>query len=276
MAIRRLISLQRCRLFSIALLLLMGSAILPAQEETGEKHWSPDRALYAIRMPGEKVGKGIARERFGIYAANGKQISMIYIWETDPDGAVIAPEIRGCEKWGWIDASRLFCEGSSNPSTGVYRYFNARLGQEIGERVGSEFTWSPDISTIANFGNVPHFMDWDRKSDTLEIEKYRYPDKENGIRHLFRSQIAWSPDSRWAAIVDQECYQHACGFRLIVVRSKTGGQILCGLKYHEMDKEEWPGKHDFSLEWKETKIIVGLPSGGTEVVDIKDALRFLD
>ena len=258
MAIRRLISLQRCRLFSTALLLLMGSAMLPAQEETGEKHWSPDRALYAIRMPGEKVAKGSARECFTIYAADGKRVSMIFIWDTEPDGAD-SIGIRGCESFGWIDSSRFLCEGTMNPSTGVYRYFDARSGRELGERIGLGFTWSPDNSRIANFGNVPHFGDWDRKSDSFEVENHRYPDQDNDVRHLFRSRISWSPDSGNAAILDQQCYGNACGFRVIVIRAGTGGQILCNLKYHDTEKAAWPAKHDFLLEWNGTKITVGLP-----------------
>lgn len=58
--------------------------------------------------------------------------------------------IRGCESSGWIDSTRVYCEGTFNPSMVIYRWFDAMSGKEIGESFGSEFTWSPDRTTLAN------------------------------------------------------------------------------------------------------------------------------
>jgi hypothetical protein len=250
-------------------LLLFGSGV-SAQDDI-----SPDLALYAVRMPGEKIGKGNALERFEIHASDGKQVSVINIWVTEPDGTGRVG-IRGCESFGWIDSSRFFCEGTLNPSTGIYRYFDAKSGQELAERIGSEFTWSPDLSKIANFGNVPHFGDWDHKSDSLEVGNHRYPDGNDSGRHLFRSGIAWSPDSRKIAVVDHVYYGDADGFRVVAMRADTGLQLLCELKYHETNKDKWPAQHDFSLEWDGTKIIVEPPAGETEEIDLKPASRWIN
>ncbi len=249
-------------------LLLLSSVQLPAQDENEEKNWSPDQALYAMRLPGEKVGKGYARERFTIYAADGKQVSMIYLWEIEPDGTQTVGT-RGCESFGWIDSNRFFCEGTINPSTGVYRYFDAKSGRELGERIGLGFTWSPDLTQIANFGNVSHFSDWDRKSDSLEVGKYHYPEGgwNDKDRHLFRSSITWSPDSRRAAIVDHRISDN--GFYLVAIAAATGKQFIWRLRFNETGEDEWPAQHDFTLEWSGKKVTVRLPSGGTEVVEVR-------
>jgi hypothetical protein len=257
-------------LFLILSVLILSCISSPAQEEEETKNWSPDGSFYAIDLPGAAVGKGRAQERFEIHAADGKLVSTIYVWTTEPDGSEQIPGIRGCEGSGWIDSTRFYCEGSSNPSMGIYRYFDAQSGREIGERVGSEFTWSPDNSRIANFGNVPHFSPSEYKSDSLEVGKYRYPsggwnDKES---HLFRSGISWSPDSLKAAVVDHRGSDNR--FYLVVVSAKTGKQFLKCLNYEESEgHDDWPAPHDFSLQWDETKLTISPPRGDHEVVEVR-------
>jgi hypothetical protein len=159
---------------------------------------------------------------------------------------------------GWIDSRRFFCEGSVNPSTVIYRYFDARSGKEIGERIGLEFTWSPDNSEIANYGNVPHFMDWDLKSDSLEIGKHNYPRDNDGDRHLFHSGITWSSDNKKVAIVDHRLKKNA--YYLVVV-SVTGTVFERKLQWNKKAEDEYPPERDFQLQWKGSKLIVTPPDG---------------
>jgi hypothetical protein len=224
-----------------------------AQEDGQLKIWSPGGKMYAMRLPREQAKRDDVVESFRIHTADGKKVSMIYIEEPS----------RGCEDIGWIDARRFFCEGSINPSTVIYRYFDAISGKEIGERYGSDFTWSPDNLKIANFGNVPHFTDWNLKSDSLEIGKHRYPKNDDGERHLFHSGITWSPDSEKVAIVDHQIKKSA--YHLVVV-SITGKVFECRLKWNSADKEkdEYPAERDFKLQWNGNKIMVAPPGGGID------------
>ena len=135
---------------------------------------SPDKKLYTVEEQGQKIGQGEERERFSVFTSGGQPVSVLHIWLTEPDGTGRV-HIRGCESSGWIDSARFFCEGSINPSTGIYRWFDARTGKELGEAGGSQFTWSPDRTELAHFGNVPHFTDVDEKSDSLEVGDYTWP-----------------------------------------------------------------------------------------------------
>jgi len=248
--------MSRC--IAIAAALLSLTAVQLSSQNINEGiEWSPDKKLYAIILPGKIVGKRESCQRFEIHVADSKPISMVYVGESDP-----AP--RGCERWGWIDSKRIYCEGSLNPSTGVYLYYDARPGRQMGERWGNEFTWSPDKSKIANFGNVPHFSDWDRKSDSLEIENYKFPKEEGTERHIFRSAIYWSPDNKKAAIVDHQLQKNA--FFLIVISAETGEIFMRQLKYNETVKDEWPGNLNYLLKWNGAQIIAHTPAGAAEEI----------
>src|SRR5579859_7367290 len=106
---------------------LLAIVFFPCTRAGGEDSpvWSPDHILYAVDSPGERVGKGQERERLVVFNQRGKKIAVAHICETEPDGTMRVG-IRGCESWGWVDSTRLFCEGSINPSTGIYLVFDAR------------------------------------------------------------------------------------------------------------------------------------------------------
>lgn len=64
--------------------------------ECNKKNWPADQALYAVRLPGKGSGKGKAQGQFAIFAADGEQISTVYIWDTEPNGdGRVSP--RGCD-----------------------------------------------------------------------------------------------------------------------------------------------------------------------------------
>src|SRR5712692_195131 len=126
---------------------------LPPQTD---RRQSPDRTLYVVAEPGQRVGKGEERERLVIHTAGGAQVAIAHVWLVEPDGTGRVG-IRGCEDWGWVDNSRLFCRGTINPSTEIYLVFDAKTGNELQELGGTNFVWSPDHGHLASFGNVPHF-----------------------------------------------------------------------------------------------------------------------
>ena len=207
--------------------------------------WSPDHKLYAVSLPGKRIEKGEERERFVIYTERGEEIAVAHIWNIEPDGTWRVG-IRGCERWGWIESARLFCEGSINPSTGVYLEFDAKSGRELRELIGNNFVWSPDRSLIANFGNVPHFSWVEQKSDSVEIQGKRlYPDEKDTEQHWFRSELVWSPDNRSLAVVDHRRKQ---GSLYLVIVGVTGR--ISEYKLHwQIPLEEWVPKLDFSVRW---------------------------
>ena len=217
-----------------------------------ERHWSPSRKYYAVSQPGRTVGQGEEQERFVIYTGRGKRVSIAHIWTKEPTGARRVG-IRGCERWGWIDDARLFCEGSINPSTGVYLVFDAATGRELREHIGSHFVWSPRHSRVASFGNVPHFTPEENKSDSLEIDgRVVYPGKDDRERHWFRSQPVWSADGRQVAVVDHR--QSDSSLWLIIV--SIDGRVAAELLARGVPRTEWPPKRDRSLRWGRQRFVV--------------------
>jgi hypothetical protein len=232
-----------------AILIGLAAGVMAAQTRIP----SPDGKLYAVSEDGPKEGKGEEIGRYGIFTADGKRVSVIHIWLTEPDGTGRVG-LRGCESSGWIDAARFYCEGSINPSTGIYRWFDATTGRELGERGGSEFTWSPDRKTLANFGNVPHFMDLEFKCDSLEFGEKTWAPEGEKEQHWFRSHLSWSPDSKFVAVVDHQRRVRKA-FYLEILDAKTGAHTEQKLSWPD-EADEWFPDHDFDIEWAAAQVTV--------------------
>jgi len=227
------------------------------------RRWSSDHRWYALSAPGQRVGNGQERERLVVYTSADVQVAVAHVWLVEPDGTMRVG-IRGCEDWGWIGATRLFCEGTINPSTGIYLVFDAKSGRELRELAGSNFVWSPDQSKIANFGNVPHFSAVENKSDSLEIEgKLVYPSVESAEQHWFRSEPVWSADSRRVALVDHRRKQNAV---YLAVAAVTGNNSAYKLPW-QVPLEDWPPDLDFSVRWEGKRVVVR-HAGMTQIVTV--------
>jgi hypothetical protein len=240
-------------------LITFSAAFLSAQERIP----SPDNKLYAVAGNGRKIDRGEERERFTVFTFQGRPISVLHIWLREPDGSY-RTGIRGCESFGWIDSNRFFCEGSVNPSTGTHRWFNARTGKELGEAIGSQFTWSPNRTVLALFGNVPHFSRPDEKSDSLEIGAHRWPPESpaESEQHWFRSGLSWSPDSKHVAVVDHQRRTRKAFF-LEIVDAKTGKTTEHRLQWPD-ELDDWYPDHDFEIRWSAGQVAVR--RAGTEQV----------
>ena len=217
---------------------------------------SPDDKLYAVAQAGQKVGKGEEIGRFAIFRSAGDQpASILHIWLTEPDGTARVG-IRGCESFGWIDNTRFYCQGSINPSTGVYLWFDATTGKELGEALGDDFVWSPDHRALANLGNVPHFSPADSKSDSLEVAGHVWPPagSSDGEQHWFRSDLSWSPDGKYVAVVDHQ-RRKSKAFYLEIIECATGKAIEHKLHWAD-EADEWPPDHDFAIHWSAAEVTV--------------------
>jgi len=216
---------------------------------------SPDNKFYAVEEKSQKVGQGEEIERVSIFTADGKLVSVLHVWLTEPDG-MGRIYFRGCESSGWIDSTRFFCEGSFNPSQEIYRWFDVRTGKEIGETAGSEFTWSPDHTKLAQFGNVGHFWPEDVKSDWVEIGSKTWPANlaHDPEQHWFRSVLTWSPDSKLIAVVDHQ-RRIRKAFFLEIVDAKTGKATEHKLQWPD-EADEWYPDHDFIIEWTGNQVTV--------------------
>jgi len=227
----------------------LGALQPPQQADT---KLSPDRTLYAVAERGQRVGKGEERERLVIYTARGARVAIAHVWLVEPDGVGRAG-IRGCEDWGWVDSTRLFCEGTINPSTGIYLVFEAKTGNELHEFVGSHFVWSPDHRYLTNCGNVPQFSSEEGKSDSLELQgKPLYPSPGDPEQHWFRSLPVWAADSRAFALVDHRRKQNT--FILIVMT--VSGRLSEFPLVSTAESEEWPPSLDYELRWDGRRIVV--------------------
>jgi len=214
--------------------------------------WSPDHKHYAIDSPGLQVGKGQERERLEVFTEAGEKIAVAHVWLVEPDGTQRAG-IRGCEEWGWVDATRLFCEGSIGPNVGVYLVFDARSGGELRELGGTGFVWSPDHSRIADVGDARDLGTVSEESASIEIDgKPVFPSEKDTEVHWFRSGLVWSPDSRHIAVVD---YRQRQGSLYLVVIGVTGSKFEHKLQWQEK-AEDWPPDLDFRVRWAGGQIIV--------------------
>ncbi len=214
---------------------------------------SPDKTLYAVEEDGQNAGQAEERERFSVFDINDKPVSVLHIWLREPNGTYRVG-IRGCETSGWIDSARFYCEGTINPSTGVYLWFDARSGQEPGEAIGAEFTWSPDHTKLAQFGNVPHFSEVEEESDSLVVGAYEWPPSSIPEQHWFRSDLSWSPDSKYVAVVDHQRRINKAFF-LEVLNCSTNERAEMKLNWPD-EADDWYPPHDFSVEWTRDQVIV--------------------
>ena len=223
--------------------------------------WSPDHKLYAVETPGRQVGKGQERERLIIFTEQGKEIAVAHVWLVEPDGTYRAG-IRGCESWGWIDPARVFCQGMINPNDGVYLVFDAKSGRELRELMGTGFVWSPDRSRIADVGDARELGAVSDNSNSVEVDgKPVFPSEKDSDLHWFRSELAWSPDSRYIAVVD---LRHKQGSLYLVLVGLTGITFENKLDWQE-NGGDWPPDLDFSVRWAGNQIIVA-HSGRTQTV----------
>ncbi len=249
-----------------AILLVGGVALAGVRPAAGgptDRRWSPNRRLYAVRERGQQVADGNERERILVYTSAGKQMAIAHVWLVEP-GGVGRVGIRGCEEFGWINNSRIFCEGTINPSTGVYLVFDARSGRELHELLGGPFTPSRDASHIASFGNVPHFSTEEEKSDSIEIDGgHVYPPDTDRERHWFRSGLAWSPDGRQVAVADHRQTDKSLW---LVVASVMGGVSEYRVPW-SIPAEEWPPTRDISIRWNGTRVGVGY-HGRTATINV--------
>jgi hypothetical protein len=157
--------------------------------------------------------------------------------------------IRGCERWGWVDSTRLFCEGSFNPSGGIYLVFDAKSGRELSENIGGGFLWSPDRHFLAHLGNVPHWASDEIKSDSLVMDNLVYPRNEE-TGHRFRSDLTWSPDSKSVAVVD-----HRVNEWLYLVVARNDEIIERKLPWRER-AGECPEPTNTSVRWRGEALMV--------------------
>ena len=250
-------------LYAVAAVMGAAAALFLYPREPGDKVvWSPDHKLYAQDSPGLQVGKGQERERLEVFTAQGKQAAVAHVWLVQPDGTQRAG-IRGCESWGWIDSTRLFCEGTIDPDNGVYLVYDASSGRELRELIGRGFAWSPDRSRIADVGDGRELGAVDERSDSIEVEgKAVFPSAQDTQPHWFRSGLVWSPDSRYIAVVDQ---RHREGSVYLVVVGVAGSRFERKLQWQDK-AEDWPPELDYTVVWAEGKTIVKHGEGTQAVV----------
>jgi len=177
---------------------------------------------------------------------------LTHVWLVEPDGTSRAG-IRGCESWGWVDSTRLFCEGTINPNYGVYLVFDARTGRELQELIGTGFVWSPDRSRIADVEDARELGTVSDNSNSIEVQgKPVFPSEKDSDLHWFRSGLVWSPGSRYIAVVDLRRNQ---GSLFLVVVGVTGSTFEHKLDWQE-NGGDWPPELDFSVRWVGAEIIV--------------------
>jgi hypothetical protein len=223
--------------------------------------WSPDHKLYVVDSPGLQVGKGQERERLEIFTEQGERIAVAHVWLVEPDGTSRVG-IRGCESWGWIDSTRVFCQGTIDPNNGIYLVFDARSGRELHEIIGTGFMWSPDRSRMAAVGDARDLGAVSENADSIEVQgKPVFPSAKDTELHWFRSGLVWSPDSRYIAVVDHRQKQ---GSVYLVVVGVTGSTFEHKLDWQEKPGD-WPPDLDFSVRWEGNQIVVA-HGGRTQTV----------
>lgn len=225
-----------------------------AQPAPPDAIWAPGRQHYALVERSDLEDWAC---RITIRSARGVKTAVAHAWRKQPDGTLrVSP--RECSL-RWIDASRLACQGSINPSTLVHLVFDASTGRELHQFFGLEFAWSPDGRTLASRGNVPHFMDWNEKSDSLEVNGKRvYPPANATGRRLFRSALSWSPDSLRIAVVCQNVGQRAVS---LLFADPSGIVTERNLPWPPGNSSEFPAPAGFTITWQGRTAVVQHAAG---------------
>lgn len=77
--------------------------------------WCPNHALrLKAYFHAPHAGRGEEIEEVVVFDSENKEVATAHVWLTEPDGT-LRVRIRGCEKLGWLDNARFFCEGTASP-----------------------------------------------------------------------------------------------------------------------------------------------------------------
>lgn len=162
--------------------------------------WSPDHAelLYAhdFNFNGDPVSSLV------IVDADGRvrrQIAVNY-----DDG------VNAFTNLGWVSRDVVWAEGHATPSSGVYHEWNVRTGQQLTEKWGSAFVWSPNGKLLAQRGHIPHGAPNDFRVEALiNGQPVRLQDGASSKI----SALAWSPDSSTLAVALK--HDHSSSIELV-------------------------------------------------------------
>lgn len=129
----------------------------------------------------------------------------------------------------WLSDDRIGIECHINPSLGKYLAIEIESGETVHSYTGFWFTWSPDRKTLAHVGFMVHFAPAFAHNYRLEFDDTTaYPPDGNETAqpdprdarlyrdiHKFicgKPCLAWSPDSRYVALIDRIYDWHADAF----------------------------------------------------------------
>jgi hypothetical protein len=88
----------------------------------------------------------------------------------------------------------------------------------------------------------------------LNVGTHTWPIYPNPEQHWFRSDVSWSSDGKWVAIVDHQ-RRNRKGFFLEILDRKTGQRREYKLQWPD-EVDEWPPDHDFDIKWTASQLVV--------------------
>jgi len=172
-----------------------GVARLVARDERGinTPRWSPSgrRIAYVrdFKFGGERVSDLVVIE-----SASGEAVATIPINEDHGFNDVL--------QLGWRGEKRVWTEGHTTPSSGIYYEWDLATGKSMNEQWGSWFAPSPAGEAVAHLAHVPHGAPRERAAAQVMVDdRVVFPTKGDERLHQITGGFAWS--GRELAFVDR-------------------------------------------------------------------------
>jgi hypothetical protein len=163
--------------------------------------------LFAAALPASAGCERLRATETELWTSGGKRPARIVVMIDARGGSLRTFDlpadspVSAILEIGWRGSGRVWAVGHVNPSTSMYLEWDAASGRLLAEQAGSRFTVSPDGRSVAWVENVPHGAPPPHDRATLIIDgKPVWPDDPR--YHRVRGKLAWSPDSRRLAFLD--------------------------------------------------------------------------
>jgi len=179
----------------------------------------------------------------------------------------------------WLNEHYFALVGETNSKNDSYAILDPKMGGVIAELVGCGFHLSPDRLALAYRSFIPRGAPTEFNSHYIELFDLRdrepaprhegrryaqvlYPDHDPDKpfdnldeRHFVRSNLAWSPDSRSIAFVEN--HQRTLSVLVLDLRQGAGGIKVSNVRKFELTKEgERRLLWEERIVWEGTNVLV--------------------
>jgi len=140
-------------------LITLSVTLLPAQARIP----SPDKQLYAVCEKSQEIGRGEERERISVFSSEGKLVSVLHVWLTEPEGTdrvgIRGPRDLLAHHWiGGAELRAALSPGPLNTDDNMLIEFTAPL-RVLARRPGDQMAQATELAGMfagQTSGILPH------------------------------------------------------------------------------------------------------------------------